>query len=47
LLIDAYHDPGETGPVTMETRYDRMSRITVADVEEKLALWDERYRGKS
>ena len=47
LLIDAYHDPGETGPVTMETRHDRMSRITVADVEEKLSVWAERYRGKS
>jgi heptosyltransferase I len=47
LLIDAYHDPGETRPVTMETRHDRMSRITVADVEEKLAVWEERYRGKS
>ena len=47
LLIDAYHDPGEASPVTMETRHDRMSRITVADVEEKLAVWEERYRGKS
>ena len=47
LLIDAYHDPGETGPVTMETRYDRMPRISVADVEAKLALWAQRYRGKS
>lgn len=47
LLIDAYHDPGESGPITMETRHDRMPQITVADVEEKLAIWAERYRGKS
>ena len=47
LLIDAYHDPGETGPITMNTKLDRMSRITVNDVAEKLKIWDERYRGKS
>ena len=47
LLIDAYHDPGEAGPVTMITKHDRMSRITVQDVEEKLKIWAERYRGKS
>jgi len=47
LLIDAYHEPGETGPVTMTTKHDRMTRITVRDVEEKLKVWNERYRGKS
>ena len=47
LMIDAFHDPGETGPVTMETRSDRMHRITVADVVEKLEVWAARYRGKS
>jgi heptosyltransferase I len=47
LLIDAYHDPGENGPITMETRYDRMSRITVNDVIEKIEVWAARYRGKS
>ena len=47
LLIDAYHDAGETGPITMTTKQDRMSRISVSDVEEKLRIWDERYRGKS
>jgi heptosyltransferase I len=47
LIIDAFHDPGEAGPVTMETRLDRMSRITVDDVAAKIALWAERYRGKS
>jgi len=47
LIIDAFHDPGESGPVTMATKSDRMSRITVADVAGKVALWAERYRGKS
>ena len=47
LIIDAFHEPGESGPVTMATKHDRMNRITVEQVAEKLALWNERYRGKS
>jgi heptosyltransferase I len=47
LIIDAFHDDGEQGPVTMKTRSDRMSRISVADVAAKIALWSERYRPKS
>ncbi|MDO8500921.1 MAG: glycosyltransferase family 9 protein [Gemmatimonadaceae bacterium] len=47
LVIDAFHDRGETGPVTMATKPDRMSRISVPDVADKLAIWAERYRGKS
>jgi heptosyltransferase I len=47
LIIDVFHDNGEKGPVTMETRDDRMGRITVDDVALKIALWSERYRGKS
>lgn len=47
LIIDAFHDPGEAGPVTMETRTDRMPRIKVDDVAGKIALWADRYRGKS
>jgi heptosyltransferase I len=47
LLIDEFHEPGENGPVTMETRDGRMARITVDDVAAKIALWSERYRGKS
>ncbi|MEO8194312.1 MAG: glycosyltransferase family 9 protein [Gemmatimonadales bacterium] len=47
LIIDAFHDPGDPGPVTMATRDDRMSRISVAQVEERLAVWADRYRGKS
>lgn len=46
LIIDAYHDPGEFGPITMETRSGRMERIAVSDVESRLAIWSERYRGK-
>jgi heptosyltransferase I len=46
LNIDAYHDPGENTPVSMETRSGRMQRITVADVENRLGIWSERYRGK-
>jgi len=47
LIIDAFHDPDESGPVTMETRHGRMKRISVSDVEAKLARWQELYRGKS
>lgn len=47
LVIDAYHDPGETTPVSMQTRPGRMKRIGVADVARRLELWAERYRAKS
>ncbi len=46
LIIDAYHDPGESGPVTMETRSNRMDRIQVADVAARLGVWSERYLAK-
>ena len=44
LVIDAYHDPGEQAPISMRRRWGRMPRIQVADVLEKIELWDERYR---
>ena len=48
LIIDAFHEPGEVlGPVTMQTRGDRMDRISVADVAGKIETWAQRYRGKS
>jgi heptosyltransferase I len=47
LVIDAFHDDGEKGPVTMKTRGDRMSRISVDDVAAKIELWSERYRPNS
>jgi heptosyltransferase I len=47
LIIDAYHDPGEDSPISMETRAGRMSRIQVADVRDRLDIWKERYRRKT
>lgn len=44
LIIDAYHDPGEKGAVSMKTRTGRMQRIQVADVEARLEVWNRRYR---
>jgi heptosyltransferase I len=44
LIIDAYHDPGESGPITMETRSNRMERIQVSDVADRLSIWSKRYR---
>ena len=43
LMIDAYGEPGEDYPLSMENRRDRMRRIEVRDVMEKVALWKERY----
>jgi len=43
LLIDAYGDPGENYPITMDKRPGRMERITVGDVLEKVRLWKTRY----
>lgn len=47
LMIDAYGEPGEAYPVSMENRAGRMRRITVAQVMEKVALWKVRYRDNS
>jgi heptosyltransferase I len=44
LLIDAYGDPGEDYPVSMENRTGRVVRITVDDVRQKLAVWEAKYR---
>lgn len=43
LMIDAYGDPGEDYPLDMTYREGRVERITVDDVEAKLALWRKRY----
>lgn len=43
LMIDAYGDPDEDYPVSMENRSDRMPRITVRDVLEKVQIWRSRY----
>jgi heptosyltransferase I len=45
LMIDAYGEPGEDYPVSMENRLDRLPRITVEQVLEKVELWRTRYRG--
>ena len=45
LLIDAYGDPGEDYPVSMENRPGRVVRITVDQVREKIEVWKQRYRG--
>ena len=39
LIIDAYHDPGEVAPVSMQRRWGRMHRITVDDVLERVTRW--------
>jgi heptosyltransferase I len=44
LMIDAYGDPGEDYPITMDKRPGRMGRISVADVLEKVEVWNSRYR---
>jgi heptosyltransferase I len=44
LLIDAYGDPGEDYPISMEYRRDRMQRITVDTVMDRVRVWSERYR---
>lgn len=43
LMIDAYGDPGEDYPVSMDTRPGRMPRITVEQVVDRVAYWDRRY----
>ncbi|HET7276382.1 MAG TPA: glycosyltransferase family 9 protein [Longimicrobiaceae bacterium] len=43
LMIDAYGDPGEDYPVSADYRTDRMERITVDDVFNKVKLALERY----
>ena len=43
LIIDAYGDPGEEYPISMENRPGRMNRIETRHVLEKVALWRDRY----
>ena len=43
LLVDAYGDPGEDYPVTMAYRHDRMQRITVRDVLDRVERWRSTY----
>ncbi len=43
LLIDAHGEPGENYPISMTNRPDRMERITVQQVLEKVARWKAVY----
>jgi heptosyltransferase I len=43
LIVDAYGDPGEDYPISMENRPGRMQRIDVRDVLERVERWRTRY----
>ena len=45
LIIDAYGNPGEVYPISMENRPGRMKRIETRHVLEKVRLWRDRYAG--
>lgn len=44
LVIDVYGEPGEDYPISMENRPDRMPRIAVKDVLDKVEIWRSRYQ---
>jgi heptosyltransferase I len=46
LVIDAYGDPGEDYPVSMENRRGRMQRIQVRDVLDRVERWRTAYRAR-
>jgi heptosyltransferase I len=43
LIVDAYGDPGEAYPISLQHRAGRMQRITVEMVLEKVERWREQY----
>lgn len=43
LMIDAYGDPGEDYPISMENRPGRMPRVTVRDVLDRVERWRSAY----
>jgi heptosyltransferase I len=45
LVVDAFHEPGEDGPISRDTRRGRMGRISVRSVLDKVERWAQRYRG--
>ena len=45
LMIDAYGEPGEDYPISMENRMNRMPRITVDDVMSRVQRWKSAYSG--
>jgi heptosyltransferase I len=46
LMLDAYGDLGEDYPISMEHRENRMQRIQVADVVDRVRLWQARYAAR-
>jgi len=47
LIVDAYGDPGEDYPISMDNRLDRMTRIQVRDVLDRVERWRQRYATSS
>jgi heptosyltransferase I len=45
LIVDAYGDPGENYPISMQNRAGRMKRIETRHVVEKVQRWRDRYAG--
>ncbi len=43
LMVDAYGEPGEDYPISMVNRRDRMPRITVRDVLDRVQRWRDAY----
>nr|MBA3673240.1 glycosyltransferase family 9 protein [Gemmatimonadaceae bacterium] len=43
LMVDAYGDPGEDYPISMENRPGRMGRISVRDVLDRVERWRTSY----
>lgn len=44
LIIDAYGEPGEVYPISMENRRDRMPHISVRDVLDRVERWRSVYK---
>jgi heptosyltransferase I len=43
LMIDAYGEPGEEYPISMENRMNRLPRISVIDVLSRVQHWKDHY----
>jgi heptosyltransferase I len=43
LIVDAYGEPGERYPISMENRMNRMPRISVRDVLDRVEHWRANY----
>jgi heptosyltransferase I len=47
LIVDAYGDPGENYPISMENRSGRMAHISVRDVLDRVEVWRQCYATSS